>query len=950
MNSQHLKQIEKHALTSKLRPPQLRHVLERPRLLKIASPLSEEQLLLICAGPGYGKTTLMAQMAKYHPGASVWYQVDSLDQDIAFFVKHLILGVSQACNGIGGRSASQLVQAGDIRQECRFILSTLMDELREQLETPLMLCFDDFHLVEKADYLEWLIPFLVEELPANCDICIATRSLKNTAAGKLRARGLVKEITAHDLQFSFEEVRELLTDSWKMPFDESVLPQLLKTTEGWAAGLVLAEEHLRSGKVMPEIISGSKIKTGVYQYMAEEALGRLSDRIRTVLENCSLTDPIDPAICEAAFDCADVTAALATAERLNLFTARLDDTNLFRFHPMFRDFLLGTLFERVGESGVHSLRSCLGAAFEAANQKKQAVDQFLGASHIEKAIGLIECIGSEMLNDGEYLALSQFLGVIPKSMNKKIFSIYEGQLALAMGHPRTALKLLKAIKQSLNEDDIDLILETSKSIAESLRMLGNPEAAAKEIEPLVKMGYSAAQIMELLHLLGFYYWHSYDEKGVKKCVKEANSAVKQDPSFEKLGKVEVMSAGEYIRHGEFPIARRILNQAIGIEDFSASFKNLYLNNLASCLTMMGDYEEAKIYAELCLERMTGQQEEKWIHVLYDTYGCILTAKGNFPLGISYIKKSISKVNDLGLGISESCAAMCHLGSISRRAGDLVKAREYHYRGLESAKLSKDYYDVAVGLANLGGDLIRLGEQDDAVMCLDEAHSLATKYGFKYALTQIDYQHAWAAYINEEFEKATKYLEILLQRADRFYHNHYLIQEGKVTLPLYLLALNNGIQIDYIFKILRHFGKDAFSVVAPLIEVGSKEIRIKCAQLIGNLASKSSITLAQKLAKDQDDEVSYLAKKALKNIRVSMESPDKLFTRRELQILELLASGDTNESIARKLFISERTVKTHVTNILRKGGVRNRIEAALYYQQNVKNHTLESANTTKGRFI
>jgi len=52
------------------------------------------------------------------------------------------------------------------------------------------------------------------------------------------------------------------------------------------------------------------------------------------------------------------------------------------------------------------------------------------------------------------------------------------------------------------------------------------------------------------------------------------------------------------------------------------------------------------------------------------------------------------------------------------------------------------------------------------------------------------------------------------------------------------------------------------------------------------------------------------------------------TKRELEILRLVAEGLTNEEIARAVFISEKTVKTHLTNIFDKLKVKNRFKAAL----------------------
>ena len=61
---------------------------------------------------------------------------------------------------------------------------------------------------------------------------------------------------------------------------------------------------------------------------------------------------------------------------------------------------------------------------------------------------------------------------------------------------------------------------------------------------------------------------------------------------------------------------------------------------------------------------------------------------------------------------------------------------------------------------------------------------------------------------------------------------------------------------------------------------------------------------------------------------SAASPLDDLTERERQILELVAGGDSNKEIAADLGLSEKTVKHHMTNILQKLQVRNRVEAAL----------------------
>ena len=57
---------------------------------------------------------------------------------------------------------------------------------------------------------------------------------------------------------------------------------------------------------------------------------------------------------------------------------------------------------------------------------------------------------------------------------------------------------------------------------------------------------------------------------------------------------------------------------------------------------------------------------------------------------------------------------------------------------------------------------------------------------------------------------------------------------------------------------------------------------------------------------------------------------KIVSRREMEVMELISESMTNEEIAQKLFLSAKTVKTHIRNIFEKTGIRNRVEAVLLY--------------------
>jgi NarL family two-component system response regulator LiaR len=75
----------------------------------------------------------------------------------------------------------------------------------------------------------------------------------------------------------------------------------------------------------------------------------------------------------------------------------------------------------------------------------------------------------------------------------------------------------------------------------------------------------------------------------------------------------------------------------------------------------------------------------------------------------------------------------------------------------------------------------------------------------------------------------------------------------------------------------------------------------------------------------------IARKLMRDIQsqAAQESLVSTLTEREVEILQQVALGKTNQEIADELFLSERTVRTHITNILAKLRLSNRTQAALY---------------------
>jgi len=113
-----------------------------------------------------------------------------------------------------------------------------------------------------------------------------------------------------------------------------------------------------------------------------------------------------------------------------------------------------------------------------------------------------------------------------------------------------------------------------------------------------------------------------------------------------------------------------------------------------------------------------------------------------------------------------------------------------------------------------------------------------------------------------------------------------------------------------------------------LALGNEQL-IKCIRVVDRGELWLDVEMTTRVLKECIKEF-MKGKDILKSLaHLSSEKMDTL-TPREMEVMALIIKSMTNEEIADKLFISPKTVKTHLRNIFAKAGVRNRVEAALLY--------------------
>ncbi len=324
-------------IETKLIPPRSRpELVARPRLLRTLDELSSAALTLVDAPVGFGKTVLAQTWGAQSDTAVAWVSIDSADDDPVRLWTYVATAVDRIRPGLGRRALTRLGTFG-VPPE------TVVDELINGIAAfgqPLTVVLDDLHAL-KSDACLSSFGHAVEQLPPQARIVATTRSDPPIPLGRLRARGALGEIRAHDLAFTIDEARELVVGQEHIDLADNDVEMLLDRTEGWPAGLYLAAMWLRT---LEDPRSGVREFHGDHRHVADYLTGEVLDTLdadtRDFLLRTSILGRFNGALCDAVLDRKGSARLIADVERSNLFLVALDSHGeWFRYHHLFRELL-----------------------------------------------------------------------------------------------------------------------------------------------------------------------------------------------------------------------------------------------------------------------------------------------------------------------------------------------------------------------------------------------------------------------------------------------------------------------------------------------------------------------------------------------------------------------------------------------------------------------------------
>jgi LuxR family maltose regulon positive regulatory protein len=434
-------------LATKLHVPRPRPgFLARPRLLERLTVGTGGALTLVCAPAGFGKTSLLGDWARRSRQSVAWLSLDAGDRDPARFWRYVAAALDELRPGVGQR-VDALFQGGQPPLEA--VLTVLINQLVTEPEQ-VVLVLDDYHLVEAASVHDSLAG-LLERLPSQLRLVLASRADPPLPLARLRAGGQLTELREADLRFSPEETAALLRMAVGRELPEAAVAALGDRTEGWAAGLQLAALSLQGHadiSAFVEEFSGSH--RYVLDYLSAEVLDRQPEPLRTFLLETSLLERLSGPLCAAVTGRADSQALLEQAERANLFLHPLDEVRgWWRYHHLFADLLRARLAQERPER-VEGLHRAAAAWHQAQGLADEAIGHALAAGDVTWAARLIERQLDARLLRWEGLTLQRWLAALPAELvrSRPRLALTQARLALISGQLEAVEGPLEAAEQA----------------------------------------------------------------------------------------------------------------------------------------------------------------------------------------------------------------------------------------------------------------------------------------------------------------------------------------------------------------------------------------------------------------------------------------------------------------------------------------------------------------------
>ena len=859
--------------------------MRRPRLEARLRAGLGSRLTLVAAPAGSGKSTLLSTWLGRLDRPAAWLSLDAGDNDPRRFLSYLVGALQRLEPGLGAGLQETLQQQVTVQGE-PVVMRLINDVMR--WDRPVVLVLDDYHLISN-EQVHSALEFLLDHLPPQLCLVIATRRDPPLALARLRVRGQLTEVRERDLRFNRREAESFLNDRSGLGLSGEAIDNLEARTEGWAAGLQLAALSLtgRPGKeALVTQFTGSH--RYLIDYLMDEVLAKQSEDVRRFLQRTALLDRFTASLCESVSGQPHSQGVLEGLSAANLFLIPLDDQGeWYRYHHLFAEFLRHRFREAEGDR-LPELYGRASRWFEGRGLTDEAYRYAVLAGDMGRAAGLVQAVASDLVIQGRAPQLLKYAEGLPAPLlpDYPVLCFYVSCALSDTGQ----FERLPALVQLLGARPDSVLAAAGRSLFSGILCLHRlefgeagafAEAAVALLEPHVAAfggrdeGLLLASSTSLRTLAALLDGRLAEAERAYPVVLErsqrAGNHLAAMSCFARWGRVKHLQ-GQL--HGAMDLYRRGLG-ALQVwagrapSDGVATTQDELCLNLAALHYEWGALDEAEGYLERAHTFNERSQYPPALAQEVELTFCLRLAKG-YPVAEDLIAQldrlsgSLGPDNRLDRLVFAPGPLAELRGRVERLGLGPRDAFSYPYEGA---------YFILAGLDTLAGSA---GEALDLLTRLARAAEAGGRTDdlIRYRIAQVlAYERLGRR------PEAARELRAVLELAEPQGYLRSFIDAGKPMQTLLRAVAEGGAQAAYARRLLASFPAADTERLGPPEEVQRAE-------------------------------------------------PDWLepLSERERDVLRLLGAGNANKQIAKALGLSPNTVRWYVSSLLSKLHVSSRLEA------------------------
>jgi ATP/maltotriose-dependent transcriptional regulator MalT/DNA-binding SARP family transcriptional activator len=425
-------------ITKVLLPSKRPALIHRPRLVDFVHENINRKLIIVSAGAGYGKTSLLIDYAHDTDLPVCWLALDEGDRDLRVFLDYVLSAIRHKFPQFGQRTQETL-QSASFPIDIKAIVGALATDIYEEIPGYFVLILDDYHLVDESLEVNLFLDALLRHQPENCHIILASRTLPaKLTITRLVARQEVAGLGVAEMRFTAGEIQELMRQNYQVELSHAQADELAQRSEGWITGILLTSHDLWGG-LFKNMIRIQGDEGQIFDYLATEVFAQQSPAVQDFLVFSSVLDRMNATLCDALLGTRGADELLRSLEQRNLFIFRLED-NWYRYHHLFRSFLAAKGRAQDADKYL-ALHVRAGHLFADQGLWSEAIEHYIRAAAWDEAAQAIGVAAGDAFDRGQWTTLSRWIDSLPldllRQQPQSLF--HRGKLYMDTGNSDAAI-------------------------------------------------------------------------------------------------------------------------------------------------------------------------------------------------------------------------------------------------------------------------------------------------------------------------------------------------------------------------------------------------------------------------------------------------------------------------------------------------------------------------------